>query len=77
VNVALAQQTIGSYCLKAPNHLSASGFKGMLRAAHSISRAAVKDPAAYGDDLATAIRRLRSCDPPTYRRLKATVDTSR
>jgi hypothetical protein len=75
VTVALAQQAIGSYCLRAPNHLSASGFKGMLRAASSISRAAVKDPVAYKNDLAQAMRQLVSCDPATYRRLKATFDT--
>ncbi len=72
--MALAQRTIGSYCLRAPNHLSASGFKGMLRAAHSIDAAAAKDPAAYRDDLARAIRRLATCDPSTYQNLKATFD---
>jgi hypothetical protein len=77
LKVGLAQRTIGSYCLRAPNHLSASGFKGMLRAAYSINGAAVKDPAAYRDDLARAIRQLRSCDPSTYRKLKATFDTLR
>jgi len=70
-----AQRTIGSYCLRAPNHLSASGFKGMLRAADSLKHAAVKDPVVYRDDLASAMRELMSCDPPTYRKLKATFDT--
>jgi hypothetical protein len=72
--VALAQRTIGSYCLRALNHLNATGFKGMLRAAHRISGAAVKDRAAYRDDLRRAVRELVTCDPPTASKLRATLD---
>ena len=72
--VALAQRTIRSYCLRAINHLSSSGLRGMVRSAHRIEAAATGDPAAYRDDLRSAIRRLGSCDPRTARRLRATFE---
>jgi len=72
--VTLAQRTIASYCFRGLNHLNATGFKGMLRAAHRISGAAMRDRAAYKDDLRRAIHELASCDPPTARKLKARFD---
>jgi hypothetical protein len=72
--VAVAQRTIDSYCLRALNHLNATGFKGMLKAAHRISGAVVKDRGAYRDDLRRAVRELVTCDPPTASKLKAALD---
>jgi hypothetical protein len=77
VEVSLAQRTIHSYCLRVINHLSSSGFGGMLRSANRIRHAAIRDPAAYRDDLRTAIRRLASCDPQTARQLRVTFERLR